>query len=291
MRKVSPNAAKKFETRQINRIHKWRQRHPGFVARTVELLLTPIVWAFRRAIPPTAVEATLHGNLWLARRWAREGKTLRTLGVADFREMTQAELLHPEPVVRTIHRRAVWMAAGIGFSSGIFGFLALPVGMAGALNLALRTIHRIGLCYGYPATSEGERLFIYYVLSLAGNRSPHDKAVSLQALAELQAAMAAAAPASRLTTADETGADDPLHPHIRQKAFTIAHHDFSAEITRQLVVVRLLTSIPGIGGLVALIVDTRYMRSVGWAARHAYQLRWLTERGRLPETLRIEQAH
>ena len=281
MRQVSTKAAKKFEARQLNRIARWRERRPGPVARLVELLVAPIVWGVRRILPPDAVEATLHGNLWLARRWAREGRTLKDLGVADFAELRSAELLQSDRTVRRVQRRAVWLAAAIGFFSGIFGFLALPVGMAGALNLALRTIHRVGLCYGYPAASEGERLFVYYVLSLAGNRSPHDKEVSLQALCELQAAIAAAPPKSELTAPDDTDRGDPFHPHLRQKAFTIAHHDFSQEIIRQLVVVRLLTSIPGIGGLVALIVDTRYMRSVGWAARHAYQLRRLAEQGRL----------
>ena len=129
-------------------------------------------------------------------------------------------------------------------------------------------------------SSDLERLFVYYTLSLAGNRRPEDKAISLQAMRELQAAIAAKPPEPDLPHA-------PVDDTLRHKAFTIAHHDFSREITKQLVEVRILTSIPGIGGIVSLIVDTRYMRSVGWAARHAYQLRWLEERGRLPETLAI----
>ena len=63
----------------------------------------------------------------------------------------------------------------------------------------------------------------------------------------------------------------------------IAHHDFSREITKQLVEMRLLTSIPVIGAGIGIVVDASYMRSVGWAARHAYHLRWLGDHGRLPE--------
>jgi hypothetical protein len=278
MHRVSEKAAKKYEARQITRIHKWRQRRPGLIARTLGFLTTPIVYLFRRIIPPNAVEATLHGNMWLARRWARERKTLSSLGVSDVAELSMAELLHSDRAVRKIHRRAVWLAGSIGFVAGIFGIFALPVGMAGMLNVALRTIHRVGLCYGYPATNEAERLFIYYTLSLAGHRSPQEKAHSLAALRELQAMIAAAPPEP----------DAPVDASIRQKVFTIAHHDFSREITKQLVDVRILTAIPGIGAIVGIIVDTNYMRSVGWAARHAYQMRWLNERSRLPETLRVE---
>ena len=277
MRKIATKNIQRFEARQLARIEKWRNRRPGFVARSVEFAVTPIVWTFRRTIPYSAVEATLQGNLWLAQRWSRERHTLRALGVADTAGLVGNELLHPDRVVRRIHRRAVWLAGGMGFAAGIFGFLTLPVAMAGALNIALRTIHRIGLCYGYPATSEAERLFVYYSLSLAGSRGPEDKAVSLAALRALQATIAAA------PLTPDLAIDDAVPDEIRHTAFTIAHHDFSREITKQLVQVRLLTSIPGIGGLIGIIVDTNYMRSVGWAARHAYQLRWLRDRGRLPD--------
>jgi hypothetical protein len=275
MRKVSPKAARKYETKQVARIRKWHVSRPGLTARAVAKLTAPIVWMFRQVIPHGAVEATLHGNFWLARRWARERTTLRSLGASSFAELSDAELLQADRAVRKIHRRATYLAALIGVASGTFGIFALPVGMAAALNVALRTIHRIGLCYGYEAQTEAERLFIYYTLSLAGNRAPAEKTVSLDALRELQARIASAPP--------EPVAGELVDDKTRHHAFTIAHHDFSREITRQLVEVRLLTAIPGIGAVMGLIVDTNYMRSVGWAARHAYQLRRLRERGRWPE--------
>jgi hypothetical protein len=283
MGQVSEKRVRKYEARQVRRIHKWQRRRPGWIARTIEFLVSPIVWLFRKVIPHSTVENILHGNLTVARRWAREGKTLQSLGVAHHSELTERELLHSDRTVRRIHGRAVWLAAGAGFASGIFGIFALPIGMAAILNIALRTIHRIGLCYGYPAESEAERLFVFYALSLAGNRRPEDKAASLQAMRELRAAMAAEA-------AETDQPPGPIDDALRNKAVHVAHHDFSREITRQLVEVRILTSIPGIGGIVGLIVDTRYISSVGWAARHAYQLRWLEERGRLPETLAVAPA-
>jgi hypothetical protein len=274
MRKVSPKAAKRYEARQIARIRKWRQRRPGWLARATAFLTAPVVWLLRNIIPHGAVEATLHGNLKLARGWARERVTLRTLGASSFDELTTADLLHSDRAVRKVHSRAIYLAGGMGFVAGLFGFLALPVSMAGAMNIALRTIHRIGLCYGYAEPTEAEQLFVYYTLSLAGNRTPAEKAASLRAMRELQAQIDAAA---------DRAADEALHPTVRHKALDIAHHDFSREITKQLVQVRLLTAIPVIGAVIGIIVDAGYIRSVGWAARHAYQLRWLHERGRWPD--------
>jgi hypothetical protein len=276
MRKVSPKAAKKFEAKQVARIQYWRARRLGRLARLTGWATAPIVLALRVIIPHAAVEATLHGNIVVARGWARERATLRSLGAASFAELTGIELLQADRAVRKVQSRATWMAAGIGMVSGVFGIFALPVGMAATLNLALRTIHRVGLCYGYTAPTEAEHLFVYYTLSLAGNRAPEDKAVSLEAMRELQAKIALATPAATETPT----AGEAVDHTVRQHAFGIAHHDFSREITKQLVIVRLLTAIPGIGAVMGLIVDTSYMRSVGRAARHSYQLRWLRERGR-----------
>src|SRR6185503_15702198 len=91
MRKVSEKSAKKYEARQVRRIHKWQRRRPGWIARTIEFLVSPIVYLFRRLIPHSTVENILHGNLAFARRWAREGKTLRSLGVAHHSELSEAE--------------------------------------------------------------------------------------------------------------------------------------------------------------------------------------------------------
>lgn len=270
MRKVSAKAATKFETKQIARIRKWSARRPGFLARTTGRLTAPIVWTVRRIVPEEAVRKALHGNIVVARRWARERATLRSLGAASFAELGGVELLQVDRAVRKVQRRAVWLAATVGVVSGFFGIFGLPIGIALMLNLALRTIHRVGLCYGYADAAEAERLFVYYALSLAGNRTPEEKSVSLDALRELQPALAAAD-------------DDAIDHERRQHAHGIAHHDFSREITKQMVTVRILTAIPGIGAVVGLVVDTQYMSSVGWAARHAYQVRWLRERGRWPD--------
>jgi hypothetical protein len=278
MRKVSPKAAQKFEAKQIARIQQWRSRRLGRLARLTGWVTTPVVLALRAIIPHSAVEATLHGNIVVARRWARERATLRSLGASNFAELAGIELLQVDRAVRKVQSRATWMGAGIGMVSGVFGIFALPVGMAATLNLALRTIHRVGLCYGYATPTEGEHLFVYYTLSLAGYRGPEDKAVSLNAMRDLHAKTVLPPPA-----VTEARADSALDESTRHHAFAIAHHDFSREITKQLVTVRLLTAIPGIGAIVGLIVDTSYMRSVGRAARHAYQVRWLRDRGRWVE--------
>jgi hypothetical protein len=77
------------------------------MTRTTAYLTSPVVWIFRSIIPHGAVEATLHASLRLARGWARERATLRSLGVSSFADLTAADLLHSDRAVRTVHRRAI----------------------------------------------------------------------------------------------------------------------------------------------------------------------------------------
>ncbi len=45
---------------------------------------------------------------------------------------------------------------------------------------------------------------------------------------------------------------------------------------------RLLMAVPVAGGGVGLLLDGNYLRKIGLAAQHAYQERWLRDRGRWP---------
>src|ERR1700751_1654498 len=93
MRKVSTKAAQKFEAKQIARFRKWHARRPGLTARALARLTAPVSWALREIIPHNAVDATLNGNIALARRWARERATLKSLGVSQFTQLADVELL------------------------------------------------------------------------------------------------------------------------------------------------------------------------------------------------------
>ena len=104
-----------------------------------------------------------------------------------------------------------------------------------------------------------------------GNRRPEDKAVSLQAMRELRAAIAARqrSRTSRRTPSTtrtaKGGAYRPSRFFARNHpaACRGPHPDLDPRHRRDRRPDR----------------RTRYISSVGWAARHAYQLRWLEERG------------
>ena len=72
MRTFSEKAIKRYESKQIARIRKWQARRPGWIARMLGYLTTPVVWVLAKIIPHGAVEATLHGNMQLA-RWMGAG--------------------------------------------------------------------------------------------------------------------------------------------------------------------------------------------------------------------------
>lgn len=272
-----PHDPRAYEARQIEAIKRWQHQGNSLVSRVVGKAMTPIGWMFRK-IPRGAIEGALHGGMWLAEQWADKDGVLRDLQAESFDELAEYDLERLDRAADNVHNWAIAYGGGVGLANGAAGFIAIPLGVPGLINIAMRTVRKIGLCYGYHDLTEEEKLFIFNVMVLAGAGGPGEKAAPLLALRELQVmitketfkAMAAKAAA------------DPLGKFSKE-AFVIAVREFGKRIGIQMTRNRLLMAVPVVGGGVGLLVDGNYIRNVGWAARRTYQERWLRDRGRWPE--------
>ncbi len=68
--------------------------------------------------------------------------------------------------------------------------IGLAVDIPAIITLALRTIHKIGLCYGFEAISERDDHFVLDILSASGANSQAEKVVALGMLKQIQVAIA-----------------------------------------------------------------------------------------------------
>lgn len=53
------------------------------------------------------------------------------------------------------------------------------------VTIALRTIHKIGICYGYKALTLEDTQFVYSIMSVAGSNSMQEKNMALVTLKQL----------------------------------------------------------------------------------------------------------
>jgi hypothetical protein len=263
-----------YEARQIAQIRQWKGRRSGLVGRVLAKVTQPAGWVLRRIVPPGAVEGALRGGLWLADQWADQQRILRDLDAKEFRDLATHSLSRLDREADSVHNWAIAYGAGLGGAQGVVGLLAAPIGVPGVINVALRTIRKIGLCYGYQELDEAEKIFIFHVLALAGSHDQAEKTASLLALRELQVLIAK----RTFKSMAEKAASDTFS----KEALVIAIREFGKRIGIQMTRNRLLMAVPIAGGGVGLLLDGNYIRNVGHAARFSYQERWLRDRGRWP---------
>jgi EcsC protein family len=267
--------ARAHEAKQIAEIKGWEASGNSFARRALAVLTHPAGWIFRKVVPPGAIQGALHGNMWLAERWADQSSVLRDTQAERFSDLANFDLSRLDRVANNVHDWAVAYGGGVGLANGVGGLFAAPLGIPGIINIATRTIRKIGLCYGYDDLSETEKVFIFQTLALAGASGPAEKAAALLALRELQVMIAKQAFKAMAARAAESS--------LSKEAFIIMLRQFGKQIGVQLTRNRLLMAVPIVGGGVGLLVDGNYIRTVGWTARRVYQKRWLQDRGRWPD--------
>lgn len=230
----------------------------------------------RRAIPSGAIEGAINANVWLAEQWADEHSVLRDLGAQDFGDLGDYDLERLDAAANRVQNWAIGYAGLAGGIAGAGGILIAAPAVAVLINISMRTIRRIGLCYGYQATDHLERRFMLQVLALAGDSG--NQAAKLGA-AELLREMQLMLARKTWKSMAEKAAQDTASKEAFLTALRVGARKIGMDLTKK----RALTAVPIIGGGVGLLLDGNYLRQVGWTARHCYQRRWLSDRGRWPE--------
>ncbi|MGH7072673.1 MAG: EcsC family protein [Stellaceae bacterium] len=262
---VQPPEPSAYELAQIARIRAWRERPPGFVERAAELALSPLSRTVTGIIPEGAIERVLRASDWLAERMV--GPMAAEAATAPL-EVLDAE-------AEAVRTWAIAYAGGEGAIAGAVGLLSLPVDLPTLVALSLRTIRRTGAAYGYDATSETERQFVYAVLSLASANSMRQKRVALNALTGIETRVLAQNWAALGERAARRGAG--------AEAALLLVRDLAKELGINLSKRKMLAAVPLIGAAIGATLNGWYMRDIADAARRAYQERWLRDRGMFPD--------
>lgn len=122
----------------------------------------------RRFIPAGAIEGAINANIWLAEQWIDDRSVLHDLDAQNFEELASHDLERLDIAANTIQNWAIGYAGLTGGAAGAGGIFAAVPGVAAVINISMRTVRKIVLCYGYHATDHLERHFMLEVLALAG---------------------------------------------------------------------------------------------------------------------------
>jgi hypothetical protein len=251
-----------YERRTVEAIAQWKGEVPGAVSRTLGVILQPLGRLGERLVPESALRKTL-GTLDGALDAGKQvEKFLKEAGARSVEELRSGPLERCDSLARRGGVRAERLALGMGAVAGAGGLPTEVAGIPILLTAAVRSIHRIGLCYGYRLDGSSDRQYLLGVLELSAVEEPARREVIRQHLERM------------------------AHGEI-EDASSIELGDVEREMAGDLA----LEVVPAVGDVAAIILDYSMMKRVDRTARMVFRERWLRDAGRIEDAIAPAPVH
>ena len=251
-------------------IKAWENEEPGVVSKTFGKLLSPVGKLISVVVPEKVIESAINAANAAAQYLTDTADVLRDGNVESIEELRTKDLKLCDQMADSVHNWAVGIATAEGVAGGFVGLPGLAADIPFITTLALRTIHKIGVCYGYVAdasNAEEEKAFVLGVLAAANASTLGEKASFILGLKQISLLIQRNA----WKKLAEMGSASFLAKSIvsvRQAAKLIG-----VNLTKR----KASQSIPFIGGAVGAALNASFINDIAWAARRSYQRRWLEE--------------
>lgn len=251
-------------------IKAWENEEPGVVSKTFGKLLSPVGKLISVVVPEKVIESAINAANAAAQYLTDTDDVLRDGKVESIEELRTKDLKLCDQMADSVHNWAVGIATAEGVAGGFVGLPGLAADIPFITTLALRTIHKIGVCYGYVAdvsNAEEEKAFVLGVLAAANASTLGEKASFILGLKQISLLIQRNA----WKKLAEMGSASFLAKSIvsvRQAAKLIG-----VNLTKR----KASQSIPFIGGAVGAALNASFINDIAWAARRSYQRRWLED--------------
>jgi hypothetical protein len=246
-----------YEARIVEEIATWKGERMGLYGRVTGKVTRPFAWVLRHMVPEIAarkaIEAAYATSDWLA----SPAEVLKKGGVGNLEDLQHKSLELSDRLADGIGLGSQSVAAVDGALTGAGGFL-LAVADVGALAVvALRAIHRVGHCYGYPLDRSQDRAYVLGILMVAGIKSPAER---IELLGKLQ--------------------------QVENWVLAETVEALALEsLSKQFIKLASLEAVPGVGAVFGSAANVVFVRQVLRTARHIFQERWLRGNGKVDTIL------
>jgi hypothetical protein len=258
-----------YEQRALRELRAWQAEPPSWGTRLLAKPGSKVAGIVQVVVPVSALRAALEGADRLGRKLADERSILARAGAPSLEALRRGPLEQCDRVARTVSRRAMALGGGTGAVFGVAGGFGLVADIPALLTLALRTVHRLGLCYGEaPAEGAARRLGIG-VFALVSANSAEEKALALRALRHDTAL---------LDAAWRDGVERVTERELAKEATIYSVQNLARTIGLNLGKRKAAGTIPIVGAAVGAAVNAWYLADVARTARYVFQERWLLER-------------
>jgi hypothetical protein len=222
----------------------------------------------QKVVPEAAMRGALEGCNAAGQFLADRGEIIRAAKVESVSDLNSKSLELSDALANGCHNWAVLYATGEGALTGWWGIFGAPIDIPVLITLAFRTIHKIGLCYGFESTTEADKQFVLGILAATGANSLEEKAAALATLTALQRMLAT----QTWKTIEKTG-----ETMLGKEAAIIAIRNLAKQLGVNLTKRKAAAAIPVVGMATGAGVNGWYVNEVSWAARRSFQERWLLQ--------------
>jgi len=258
-----------YEQTQIGEILKWRAEVPSVMSKALGVALSPVTWLIGKVVPEAAIRGVLDFSSGAAEWMTDTNDITRDAGVASLGELRTLDLQTSDRLANAVHNWAIGLAGAEGGLTGAGGLIGLAVDIPAVIVMALRTIHKIGACYGFSIETKEDRDFVLAILAASGANDMEEKVAALLTLRTIEVALA--------KQSWKKLAQKAATEKLSREAGIITLKNLAKQLGVNLTKRKALQAIPAVGAIVGASVNGWYIKEVGWAARRAFQERWLIE--------------
>lgn len=264
-----------YEENQFNEIVKWEQKVPSVVSMVLNTALKPVTMLVQAVIPSKAIKGALVASNWLAESLTDSKDIKRDGKVNSIKELQHKDLELSDKLANVVHNWANGIATAEGGAVGLAGLPGMVADIPALITLSLRTIHKIGLCYGYECKTEADKRFVYGILSAAGANTVEEKTISVATLQAMSVTI------SKMTW--KKMSEKAMSNKYGIEAAVLTIKALAKQLGMNITKRKAAQAIPVIGAGVGAAMNLAFINDVSWAARREFQKRWLYDNKKIKE--------
>lgn len=266
-----------YERNQLVKISEFKNEKPSVISEGIGQVLRPISWTAEKIIPEAAIRGALEFSNSAAKWLTDVDDIKRDAGVSEISQLRSMNLETCDKLADEVHNWAIGIATAEGGVTGATGVFGMGVDIPTIITLALRTIHKIGVCYGYEAKTELDNQFVLAIMSASGANSIGEKESALLLLKNIQQTI--------LKQSWKMMAEKAAQQQLGKEAGIIAIKNLAKQLGINITKRKALQMIPVLGAAIGASVNGVYIKEVGWAARRMFQEKWLIDNNKIIEII------
>jgi hypothetical protein len=242
-----------YETAVVEEVAAWKTAHSNPLAELFKRTAQPVARFFEAIVPDEVARSLVNRAYEFSEFLAGQRDILRRAGVEAIEDLQRRPLEDCDRLAEDVGRVACGLSVVEGAVTGAGGILTTAIDVPILFTLALRTILRIGHCYGYLLDCPEDRAYALQVLIIGVSGSREKRLERLCDLHELE------------EMAIEESQEDIVIEELASFLFQLEG----------------LEAIPGLGIASGALLNYTFMQRVVVAARSVFEERRLREAGKV----------